>query len=94
MITTKDVKYIASLSRLHLKEDEIGLLTKNLEDILHYIAKLKKTDVSKIAPTTHALPLKNVYREDKIVPSLTQKEALSISVEKHKGAFKVPKIIE
>ena len=94
MITPKDVKYIASLSRIHLRDEEIEELTKNLENILHYIAKLEKLDVSKVEPTSHVLPLKNVFREDKVKPSLTQEEALKIAVDKHHGAFKVPKVIE
>ena len=94
MISEKDVKYIASLSRIHLDPEEVKRLTKNLEDILHYIEKLKKLDVRDIQPTSHVLPIKNVYREDAVKPSLTQDAALSIAVEKHHGAFKVPKVIE
>lgn len=94
MITEKDVRYIASLSRINLREEEIGQLTRNLEDILHYMAKLEKLDVAKVEPTSHVLPLKNVYREDKPREPLPQKEVLKIAVEQLKGAFKVPKVIE
>ena len=94
MISEKDVRYIASLSRIHLKDDEIAPLTKNLEGILHYIAKLEKLNVADVKPTSHAITLENVYREDTITPSLTQKEALKNAVEQHQGSFKVPKVIE
>jgi aspartyl-tRNA(Asn)/glutamyl-tRNA(Gln) amidotransferase subunit C len=94
MITKDDVKYIASLARIHLQEHELEQLTHNLEDILHYVAKLQKLDVTNVEPTTHVLALKNVYREDVVKPSLTQKEALSISVAQHNGSFKVPQVIE
>ena len=94
MITKNDVIYIASLARIHLKEDEVEKLTHNLEDILHYIGKLEKLDVSNIEPTSHVLPLKNVYRSDTIKPSLSQPESLSISVSQHNGSFKVPQVIE
>ena len=94
MITEKDVKYIASLSRIHLRDEEIDKLTKNLEDILHYVEKLEKLDISNTEPTTHVLPLKNVYREDKVHTSLKQLEALKIAVEHYNGSFKVPKVIE
>ncbi len=94
MITDKDVKYIASLARIHLSDEESALFTKNLEGILHYVGKLEKLDVSKVEPTSHVLPLKNVYREDVVKPSLPQQAALKIAVEKHNGAFKVPKVIE
>jgi len=94
MITNDDVKYIASLSRIHLKEEEMATLRKDLEDILHYIEKLKKLDVSGVEPTTHPLPLKNVYREDRKQNGLSQEEALSMAVERKNGFFKVPKVIE
>lgn len=94
MISKKDVKYVADLSRIHLRDDEIDRLTKDMENILGYIHKLDSLDVDQIQPTSHVLPLKNVYREDKVRPSLTQQETLKISVEQQEGAFKVPKIIE
>ena len=94
MISKKDVEYVASLARIHLKEDEANHLAKDLEQILGYINKLNALDVSTAEPTSHVLPLKNVHREDTVRPSLTQQEALKISVQQQDGFFKVPKIIE
>lgn len=93
-ITKEDVEYIASLSRIHLQEGEIDSLKKNLEKILHYMAKLEKPDTREVPPTAHVLSLKNVYRQDSVRPSLKQEEALKIAVEQRNGAFKVPKVIE
>ena len=94
MLNKEEVRYIASLSRIDLEENEVEILTKSLADILNYIEKLKKLDVSNVKPTSHVLPLENVYREDEVKPSLPQKEALQASVEQHNGSFKVPKVIE
>lgn len=94
MISKEDVKNIASLSRIHLEENEADQIVKNLEDILGYIAKIEKLDVSNVEPTSHVLALENVYREDKSNPSLGQKNAIKISKETHNGSFKVPKVIE
>lgn len=94
MITKEDVKYISALARIHLEDKEVGKLTSNLEDILRYVDQLKKLDVSQVQPTSHVLPLKNVYRPDEVKPSLGQKEALTIAVQQHDGAFKVPQVIE
>jgi aspartyl-tRNA(Asn)/glutamyl-tRNA(Gln) amidotransferase subunit C len=93
-ITEKDVQYIASLSRIHLKPEEIASLQKDLEGILEYVAKLEKLDVQNIQPTSHVLPVKNVYREDAIKPSLKQAEAMKFAIEHHEGSYKVPKVIE
>ena len=94
MISEKDVKYVAGLARIHLKDEEIDRLTKDLEKILDYINKLDTLDVTEVQPTSHVLPLKNVHREDTVKPSLTQQEALKISVDSEEGSFKVPKVIE
>ena len=94
MITKETVKQVASLARLHIADEDLEGFTKNLEDILRYVDQLAKLDVAQVKPTTHVLKLENVYREDKVKPSLTQKEALSFSVESHNGSFKVPKVIE
>ena len=94
MISKDNVKYVADLARIHLRDEEIEYLTIDLEKILQYINKLDTLDVGEIQPTTHVLPLKNVYREDKVQPSLTQDEVLKFSIEKQDGSFKVPKVIE
>ena len=93
MISADNVRYIGSLSRIYLKEKEINDLAEDLEKILHYVAKLEKLNISAVEPTSHVLPLKNIYREDKIKPPLKQKEALIMAVEEHKGHFKVPRVI-
>ncbi len=93
-ITKEDVLYIASLSRIHLQGEEVERLTKDLEDILHYVHKLEKLDVRVIEPTSHVLPLTNVYREDEVRPSLPQSEVMKVAVQSHNGFFKVPKVIQ
>ena len=94
MITRNDIQHIAGLARIYLEDHELDRLTGDLEDILGYIGKLEKLDVSQVEPTSHVLPLKNVYRKDIVKPSLKQEEALKIAVAKHNGSFKVPQVIE
>ena len=93
-MTQEEIRYIASLARINLSENELEHLTKNLDDILHYVAKLQKLDVSQVQPTSHVLPINNVFRKDTVKPSLPQENALSFAVSKHRGSFKVPQVIE
>lgn len=93
-ITKEDIQYIASLSRIHLQGDETERLTKDLEGILRYVQKLEKLDVRAVAPTSHVLPLANVYREDEVKPSLPQADVMKVAVTPHNGFFKVPKVIQ
>lgn len=94
MLSREDIRYIASLSRIHLKEDEVQYFTEQLGQILGYVEKLKSLNTQGVEPTSHVLPLQNVYREDHVQPSLPQNEALKIAVSSHKGYFKVPQVIE
>ena len=94
MLSKKEVSQIGHLARIHLNDKEVEKLTKALADILGYIEKLQKLDVSSVKPTSHVLPLQNVFREDKVKPSLTQSDAIKMAVSQHKGFFKVPLVIE
>ena len=94
MITQDTVQYIASLSRLHIADQEVETLRKNLEDILSYVDQLSQLDVGETAPTTHVLALKNVFREDTVKPSLPQEEVMKLAVEHADKCFKVPRVIE
>ena len=89
-----DIKYVAHLARLALTPEEEEKLTGQLGNILHYIEKLNQIDVSNVEPTSHAVPLVNVTREDAVRPSLTNEDALRNAPSKANGLFLVPKIVE
>ncbi len=94
MITQKDVQYIAHLSRIHVGEDEASTLAKDLEKILVYIEKLKTLNVDHVKPTSHVLPIENVFREDHVTASLERDQVMKMTVHHDKGFFNVPQVIE
>jgi len=94
MISKEDVQYIAGLARIHLDQSESGKLTEDLEKILGYVGKLGDLDLKAVAPTSHAMALKNVFRNDEVRPSLDQKTVLTNAPEQLRGSFKVPQVIE
>ena len=93
-ITEEVVRYVAGLSRLSLKKEEISGFCGQLSDVLGYIDQLKELDTESTRPTIHALPsMKNVFREDQIKPGLSADEALK-NAPSHKGTlFTVPRVI-
>ena len=93
-IEIKDVEYTAKLARIDLSAEEKELFARQLDRILEYINKLNEVDTSGVEPTTHVLPLKNVYREDKVQDSLPIDKALQNAPEKEGAFFKVPQVIE
>ncbi|NTV29194.1 MAG: Asp-tRNA(Asn)/Glu-tRNA(Gln) amidotransferase subunit GatC [Candidatus Omnitrophica bacterium] len=94
MIDKKTVYYVAALARLRIEDAEAERFARNLDDILQYIDKLNKLDVDGVRPTSHVLAVENVYRDDKVLPSLSPEEAFSFAVEQHERHYKVPKVIE
>ncbi len=93
-ITTKDVQYVANLARLKLTDKELESLASQLDSILTYMNKLNEMDTEGVEPLSHVLPLKNVYREDKIRLSLPVEEVLQNAPQSENKFFKVPKVIE
>ncbi len=94
MITKEQVEYIARLARLELSEEEKEKYTKQLDQILEFVAKLNELNTEKVEPTSHAVKISNVFREDEVKPSFSQEEALSNAPEVEEGHFKVKKVIE
>lgn len=93
-ISKEDVVHVAKLARVELSEKELERMTKELDSILSYMEQLRMVDTSNVEPTTHAMELYNVFREDEVCPSLAVDEALANAPKKHNDAFEVPRIIE
>ena len=93
-ITMRDVEHVARLSRLALTEQEKERMRRELDGILSYIDKLRALDTANVPPTSHAVPMTNVMREDEPRPSLSQDEMLANAPERSGEFFRVPKIIE
>lgn len=92
-ITPKDVEHVALLSRLELSEPDKANYTETLNAILDYMEVLNRVDTANVQPTAHVLPLKNVFREDKLHPTLEKELVLANAPEEEDGCFKVPRII-
>ncbi len=92
-ITQKDVEHVAMLARLSINENELEVFTQQLNNILDYFEKIKKLDTSAVEPSTHAININNVFRDDRTGQSLALDAVIENSPERKDGFFKVPKII-
>ena len=93
-ITPAEVLHVARLARLELSEAELETMRAQLTSILTYIDRLKALDVTGVEPTSHAVPLLNVMRDDEVVPSFPQDEMLRNAPDRAGELFRVPRIIE
>ncbi|MCX7793225.1 MAG: Asp-tRNA(Asn)/Glu-tRNA(Gln) amidotransferase subunit GatC [Thermodesulfovibrionales bacterium] len=93
-ISLEEVSHIAHLARLSLSEEEKERFSLQLSNILTYMEKLNELDTSKIEPTSHVIPLKNVFRDDRVESSLLSEDALRNAPDRVDNFFRVPRIIE
>lgn len=89
-----DVRYTAQLARLNLSEEEIAKFQSQLSQVLDYVERLERVDVTTVEPTAHANPIVNVFRTDEPRPWFTQAEALANAPREANQLFIVPKVIE
>ncbi len=94
MISREDVEHVARLARLALSDEDTERMRAELDKILAYIDKLTTLDTAGVEPTSHAVPLVNVMREDETRPSLPRDEMLRNAPDRVGDAFRVPRIIE
>lgn len=93
-ISLEEVEHVARLARLELSEADKERMRRELDRILSYIDKLRALDTEGVEPTSHAVPMTNVMREDATRPSFPQDEMLANAPERSGEFFRVPKIIE
>ena len=89
-----DIEKVAKLARLELSKEEKEIFGNQLEQILTHMEQLNRLDTTGVDPTSHAIPIHNVFREDEVKPSYPQEDVLGIASEQEVGHFKVPRIIE
>lgn len=89
-----DIEKVARLARLELSEEEKKTFGNQLEQVLTYMEQLNRIDTAGVEPTSHAIPIQNAFREDKVRPSFGREDVLGIAPEEEDGHFKVPRIIE
>lgn len=94
MISRTDVEHVARLSRLALSDAEIEKMREQLAAILAHIDTLRALDTEQVEPTSHAVPMENVMREDEPRPSLPQEAMLANAPDRSTDFFRVPRIIE
>ncbi len=92
-LTRAEVAHLADLARIDLSEAEIDTMAPQLAVILDAIASIADVATDDIPPTSHPLPLTNVFRDDVVRPRLTPEEALAGAPDAEEQRFAVPRIL-
>jgi aspartyl-tRNA(Asn)/glutamyl-tRNA(Gln) amidotransferase subunit C len=94
VISREDVEHVARLARLALTPDELERMRTQLNAILVHIDALKAVDTDDVEPTSHAVPVVNVMRDDEPRPPFPVEDMLRNAPDRAGQFFRVPRIIE
>jgi aspartyl-tRNA(Asn)/glutamyl-tRNA(Gln) amidotransferase subunit C len=94
MIDRKDVEHVARLTRLALTEAELERMREQLNSILAHLDTLRAVPTEGVEPTSHAVDVVNVMRDDEVAPCLAREAALANAPDPSGELFRVPRIIE
>ena len=92
-ITRDEVAHLATLARIDLDDAELDHLAPQLSVILDSVASITGVAGDDVPPTSHPLPLTNVFRDDVVTPGLTPEQALAGAPEVEEQRFSVPRIL-
>ena len=93
-ISRDDVRHLASLSSLGLKDSEIDSQRLDLERILQFVKQLDELDTEGIEPTYQIGNLSNVFRSDEVeVSNVSRETLLALAPEQAKHQIKVAKVL-
>lgn len=92
-ISRQEVAHLARLARIDLTDAELDHLAPQLDVILTSVAKVGEVAAPDIEPTSHPLPMTNVFRADEVRPGLARDDVLAGAPAAEDGRFRVPRIL-
>jgi aspartyl-tRNA(Asn)/glutamyl-tRNA(Gln) amidotransferase subunit C len=92
-IARAEVAHLARLSRLALGEAELNHLAAQLDQIIAAVERVQEVAAEGIPPTSHAMPMTNVFRDDVVIPPLGADKVLSQAPAVERQRFRVPRIL-
>jgi aspartyl-tRNA(Asn)/glutamyl-tRNA(Gln) amidotransferase subunit C len=93
-ISRADVAHLAALARISMTDAELDAMAGQLDVILGSVGRVQEVAAADIPPTSHAVPLTNVFRDDVPVPSLAAEDALAAAPMAEEQRFRVPRILD
>lgn len=93
-IDHKTVDEVAHLARLEFEAGAKDEIANDMNRMLSFVEKLNELDTKGVEPLIYMTDESNVLREDVVVDTITQKEALLNAPKKDSDYFKVAKVID
>ncbi len=88
-----DIRYVATLARIALTDDEVEVFGRQLGDLLGHVNALAELDTASVSATAQVIESRNVLREDRPAPCLDREKVLAQAPQRQGAFFRVPRII-
>jgi aspartyl-tRNA(Asn)/glutamyl-tRNA(Gln) amidotransferase subunit C len=88
-LSEDQVRHIAKLARIRLRDDEIQKFQTELSAILDYVEELNEVDTTNVIPTSQVTGLENHMREDKVTYEFSRETMLESAIETAEDHLKV-----
>lgn len=93
-LTVDDVKKIAHLAKLNMKEEDLALYTPQLTNIFNFVEQMNQADTSHIEAMPNPLELPARLRPDAVTETDQREAFQKIAPAVQAGLYLVPKVIE
>lgn len=93
-IDVEEVKKIARLASLNVKDEDIQGYATNLSNILDLVAQMNAVDTSGVTPMSHPFDAVQRLREDRVTDPDRRDDFMEIAPASEDGLYLVPKVIE
>ena len=93
-LTPEQVRQVARLARLEIRDDEIEHYTGQLSRILGMVDQLSAADTQDVSPMAHPLSMVQRLRPDEVTETDRRADFQSVAPAVERGLYVVPKVIE
>ncbi|NLO38929.1 MAG: Asp-tRNA(Asn)/Glu-tRNA(Gln) amidotransferase subunit GatC [Ruminiclostridium sp.] len=84
----------AEMAKISLSESEKAEISAQISKLTNSFSALESINTDGVDIQFTVLPIKNVFREDTVVKSISRETLLSNAPEQYDGYFQVPKTID
>lgn len=92
-LRAEEVKNIAYLARLDIREEDVADYTGNLSKIIDFIDQLESAATDDIEPMAHPLNMTQRLREDQVTATDQRDRLQKLAPQTAEGLYLVPKVI-
>ena len=93
-ISSDEIRHLATLCRISMTDDDVGLMREQMSNILDNIDILNQVDTGGETPTGHSVDLVSVMREDEARGSIPLEDALANAPQRDGDFIRVRAVLE